>query len=248
MNLRGDTIARAMLPHFLKDGMLFLVSFPHHNPHAGTLGNTRSMQQPPAATSNPDPLSVGLTNSNNPPTPYSPPLPISTPPLYPNPNPVNNPGRSTARNNTSPTSSSASPGREETPFYRLSRSIKSVADLWQEWEKGLTGSPSVVSLESQYGPKWRSSTAERKFYSRRKVIIEEVKKQINKGRQEWEAVQAIEEWRQGKSLDSLSKEIVKRKKMDEKENNERQGASQQRQRQQQQQQQQPGLVGVGWNS
>ncbi|KAF8543284.1 transcriptional activator of glycolytic enzymes-domain-containing protein [Trichophaea hybrida] len=241
MNSRGDTIARAMLPHFLKDGMLFLVSFPHHNPHTGSLGATRSIQQPTAATSNPDPLPVGLPNGNNPPTPYSPPVAMATPPLYQNTNPVNNPGRSTARNNTSPTSSSASPGREEAPFYRLSRSIKSVAELWQEWEKGLGANPSVVSLESQYGPKWRSSTAERKFYSRRKVIIEEVKKMMKQGRTEWDAVSAIEEWRQGKSLDSLSKEIVKRKKAEEKDNNERQGVGQQRQRQQQQQQQQQAM-------
>lgn len=94
----------------------------------------------------------------------------------------------------------------------MSRSLSTVAGLWQEWKQGLSGSPSVESLESRYGPKWRTSQAERKFYSRRKVIIEEITKRIAGGMESWRAVEEVEEVRGGKSLDGLSKMIVERRK------------------------------------
>lgn len=71
----------------------------------------------------------------------------------------------------------------------------------------------MESLEARYGPKWRTSQAERKFYSRRKVIIEEITKRIAGGMDGWRAVEEVEEVRGGKSLDGLSKMIVERRKM-----------------------------------
>lgn len=94
----------------------------------------------------------------------------------------------------------------------MSRSLSTVAGLWQEWKSGLNSSPSVESLEARYGPKWRTSQAERKFYSRRKVIIEEITKRIAAGIEGWRAVEEVEEVRGGKSLDGLSKMIVERRK------------------------------------
>lgn len=95
----------------------------------------------------------------------------------------------------------------------MSRSLSTVAGLWQEWKTGLNSSPSVESLEARYGPKWRTSQAERKFYSRRKVIIEEITKRIATGMEDWRAVEEVEGVRGGKSLDGLSKMIVERRKM-----------------------------------
>ncbi|KAI5791863.1 transcriptional activator of glycolytic enzymes-domain-containing protein, partial [Geopyxis carbonaria] len=56
----------------------------------------------------------------------------------------------------------------------LSRSVTSVPQLWQEWQSGLDGQPSVRSLEDTHGPRWRTSQADRKFYSRRKVVIDKI--------------------------------------------------------------------------
>ncbi|KAA8900565.1 transcriptional activator of glycolytic enzymes-domain-containing protein [Sphaerosporella brunnea] len=228
-NSRGDTIPRMSLPGFMVDGMLFIVSFPNHNPHGGTHVSNRTIQQPSAQPSKsnvpPDPAPAvngiptsnysGLANTapNNPP-PYSPPPAHATPPVNQYA-PSNGNAAVTAGgggNTPSSTSSSVSP-RGDHQEYKLSRSIKTVNELWQEWTKGLApDQPSVVYLESTYGPKWRSTQAERKFYSRRKVIIEEVRKLIDQGRTEWDAISDVDEWRGGRSLDKLSKTIVEKRK------------------------------------
>ncbi|RPB05045.1 hypothetical protein L873DRAFT_1573725, partial [Choiromyces venosus 120613-1] len=97
------------------------------------------------------------------------------------------------------------------PVYKMSRTLSTVVGLWQEWKNGIGVAPSVESLEARYGPKWRTSQAERKFYSRRKVIIEEITKRIAAGMDAWRAVEEVEAMRGAKSLDGLSKMIVERR-------------------------------------
>lgn len=60
------------------------------------------------------------------------------------------------------------------PVYLLSRTIKTVPDLWREWTCGLGNDPSVQSLEETYGAAWRPLQSERVMFSRRKVIIDEI--------------------------------------------------------------------------
>jgi hypothetical protein len=60
------------------------------------------------------------------------------------------------------------------PMYLLSRTIKTVPELWREWTCGLGDNPSVQSLEETYGAAWRPSQSERVMFSRRKVIIDEI--------------------------------------------------------------------------
>lgn len=61
------------------------------------------------------------------------------------------------------------------PQYSMCRSISTVPDLWTEWSQGWYSKQSIVSLESTYGASWRKSDAERKFFFRRKRIIDAVK-------------------------------------------------------------------------
>lgn len=64
------------------------------------------------------------------------------------------------------------PALDPVPDYRLSRTISTVRELWQEWDQGLPGGqPAVRILESRFGAKWRREGAERKFFSRRLRII-----------------------------------------------------------------------------
>ena len=79
---------------------------------------------------------------------------------------------------SSSSSSSPLPRQQDTPAldpvpdYRLSRTISTVRELWQEWDQGLPGGqPAVRILESRFGAKWRREGAERKFFSRRLRII-----------------------------------------------------------------------------
>jgi hypothetical protein len=63
--------------------------------------------------------------------------------------------------------------------YRMSRTIQTIPELWQEWTVGLQGQPSIESLDELYGSSWRSGPAaasERQFYSRRKTLIAEIRR------------------------------------------------------------------------
>ena len=67
----------------------------------------------------------------------------------------------------------------EKPRYRMSRTIQTIPDLWREWTVGFQGQPSVEKLDELYGADWRSgpdATAERQFYSRRKTLINEIRR------------------------------------------------------------------------
>lgn len=62
---------------------------------------------------------------------------------------------------------------------RMSRSITTVKDLYQEWEHGIGGNLPIKELERRYGTKWRSSFAESKFFNRRKKIVSSIEKYGN---------------------------------------------------------------------
>jgi hypothetical protein len=67
----------------------------------------------------------------------------------------------------------------EVPQYRMSRTVQTIPELWQEWTVGLQGQPSIERLDELYGSSWRSGPAaasERQFYSRRKTLIAEIRR------------------------------------------------------------------------
>ncbi|SAM03403.1 hypothetical protein, partial, partial [Absidia glauca] len=44
---------------------------------------------------------------------------------------------------------------QQPPSYRMSRGIRTVTDLYREWNDGLAGGYSIISLEQRWGVKWR---------------------------------------------------------------------------------------------
>lgn len=62
------------------------------------------------------------------------------------------------------------------PQVKMARSIHTVPDLWREWQYGSGSDPAIQALEDAYGAGWRLDQAERVFFGRRKVIIDEVKR------------------------------------------------------------------------
>ena len=119
-----------------------------------------------------------------------------------------------------PSASSATPVMSalgSLPRYQMSRTISSVRELWQEWEIGLQGQPSVRDLESRYHAKWRSSAAERKFFQRRRRILAYIEDQLHErealhgeeGRRSEVVVAALDERcaREGLTLNQLSDKI-----------------------------------------
>jgi hypothetical protein len=58
--------------------------------------------------------------------------------------------------------------------YKLSRSLKTVRDVWMEYTAGVNGGPAIRQLEQQHGNRWRKDETERRFFSRRKVYYDAI--------------------------------------------------------------------------
>ncbi|KAI3655070.1 hypothetical protein MP228_000450 [Amoeboaphelidium protococcarum] len=95
--------------------------------------------------------------------------------------------------------------------YKMNRSVVTVNTLWQEWTSGIAGGPAVQDLEATFGTKWRKDQTESKFFNRRRVIIDEIKRMVNDNVAscEQEAVRLLEIKRSSNlwSLDKLMKSI-----------------------------------------
>lgn len=68
----------------------------------------------------------------------------------------------------------------EPPIYKMVRTHATVTDLWQEWSAGWAGRPSVQSLDNTWGHRWRRGN-EVSFYSRRRLIIGEIRRLARQG-------------------------------------------------------------------
>ena len=110
------------------------------------------------------------------------------------------------------------PGAEETPpEYRMSRAIRTVEALWQEWMTGLPGQPAVSALDTQWGSKWRAGRrSEVQWYSLRLEVIREIRR-ISKSRRiaEITAMHAVAaDYRQSsRSLDAFCKQLRSSRKL-----------------------------------
>ena len=93
----------------------------------------------------------------------------------------------------------------------MSRSLTTMKQAWQEWDSGIGGSSSIRAMDELYGSNRRASTKERKFYSNRKVLIQEIESLVNTtGITHQEAVDRLEIQRGNKSLDALMKMVKSR--------------------------------------
>ena len=60
----------------------------------------------------------------------------------------------------------------------MSRTVRTVRALWQEWTVGLgPNSPSVAALDSKWGSRWRAGRqSELQWYSLRLEVIKEIRR------------------------------------------------------------------------
>jgi hypothetical protein len=104
------------------------------------------------------------------------------------------------------------PGAEETPpQYRMSRAIKTVEALWQEWMSGLPGQPAVLALDTRWGSRWRAGRrSEVQWYSLRLEVIREILR-MSKSRRiaEISAMRAVaaDHRQSSQSLDAFCKRL-----------------------------------------
>lgn len=74
---------------------------------------------------------------------------------------------------------SAEPSSQPTPppKYRISRTVKTVQELWREWTVSLRGGPSITALDNRWGTRWRAGRqAELQWYSLRLEVIREIRR------------------------------------------------------------------------
>ena len=75
--------------------------------------------------------------------------------------------------------------------YKLNRTLTTIPQVWEEYTVGINGNPSIRSLESQFGDKWRLGS-ERYFYWKQKVIYRYIEQLISQGIPEQDAVSQTE--------------------------------------------------------
>jgi hypothetical protein len=44
----------------------------------------------------------------------------------------------------------------EPPKHHMSRTVKTVNDLWCEWTTGFGNGPSIMALDNRWGTRWRA--------------------------------------------------------------------------------------------
>lgn len=82
--------------------------------------------------------------------------------------------------NSSSQSESVSIQGTSIPQYRLNSTIKTVTNLWEEYDRGfipgvdMPRGPAIRDLDERFGTKWRADDKCRKPYSRRKLIWEAI--------------------------------------------------------------------------
>jgi hypothetical protein len=55
--------------------------------------------------------------------------------------------------------------------FKMNRKISTIPDLFEEYYNGCNGKPSVSEMDQNHGSSWRTTDADRQFYSRRMRII-----------------------------------------------------------------------------
>lgn len=100
--------------------------------------------------------------------------------------------------------------RASAPAYELF-DARSVADVWREWSVGIAGRPALQVLEQEWGHFLRPTARQRTAWSRRKVVLDELRRLIARGSTEEAAVAELEALRAGRSLRRLIDDPKSRK-------------------------------------
>lgn len=105
---------------------------------------------------------------------------------------------------------------QQVPEYEVNNNLRTVKEMWEEWEQGLIcdssgiRSPSIRHLEEKYGTAWRTAERSRKRFSRRKLFIQRLQMvSRNLNLSEVLVAHKMENWRQSKgmTLDKLQKTL-----------------------------------------
>ena len=83
-----------------------------------------------------------------------------------------------------------------------------VRDAWREWDIETAGRQPLKDLEARWGPLLRPEPCQRTAWSRRKVIINEIRSRLARGATIEAAVTQLERQHAGRSLRKLIDELI----------------------------------------
>jgi len=113
-------------------------------------------------------------------------------------------------------SSAADDVLQRIPQYEINNNLRTVGEMWEEWDQGLVDdnsgirSPSIRYLEEKYSTTWRVAERSRKRFSRRRLFIQRLQMASkNLYLPEVLVAQKVENWRRSRkmSLDKLQKTL-----------------------------------------
>jgi hypothetical protein len=103
--------------------------------------------------------------------------------------------------------------------YTMDRTISTVRELWKEWDegfcRGVTRFPAVKSLVENHGFKWmqgdnKSVSNQRRFFNRRRPILDEIQKLIDEGMSKELAVKTVDDMQGKMHLNKLGQILLKK--------------------------------------
>ncbi|RYP03647.1 hypothetical protein DL764_005026 [Monosporascus ibericus] len=92
------------------------------------------------------------------------------------------------------------------------RTVGTVEDVWKEYREGMGGQPAIEELDANWGSRWRPEPRGRTWYSRRKVIWDRIKENMEHGMSEEDAVKEVERLRDGGTINKLIRMLQDEKK------------------------------------
>ena len=103
--------------------------------------------------------------------------------------------------------------------YNMDRTISSVRELWKEWDegfcRGVTRFPAVKDLVKNHGFKWmqgdhKSISNQRRFFNRRRPILDEIQKLLDEGMPKELAVQTVADMQGKMHINKLGEILLKK--------------------------------------
>lgn len=102
------------------------------------------------------------------------------------------------------------------PVYTMSRNLKSVKDVWMEFNCGINGGPAIRQLVNDHQFKWRIGNTEAQFYRRRNAIISRINAVKNELHlSDMNAIDFVEREKGDRSLDRFQKDLLDKPRVEE---------------------------------
>ncbi|KAG0071560.1 hypothetical protein BGZ89_010271, partial [Linnemannia elongata] len=99
---------------------------------------------------------------------------------------------------------------DKTYRFPIFNDIVTIYDLWKFWTQGWNGGPSVRERSAEHGATWRKETYDRtiaQWYAPRYKVVQEIRRLVEQGWLESEAVEGMEALQENRSMEDFAKHL-----------------------------------------